>query len=102
NKLWKKKIISVSKLKDESSWTNIDFVRSLGAVGGSYRVSKTLTERTALDFAGKHGLHLVTVLPSWIHGPFISPGWPWFSLCMYDPDFCNKRLCQLLVRTSLL
>ncbi|KAK6141004.1 hypothetical protein DH2020_025254 [Rehmannia glutinosa] len=82
----------VSDLKDETCWTNVEFVWSLGVFGGSYTVSKTLTEKTALEFAEKHGLDVVTVLPSWIHGPFISPA------CPGSVFVCLKDVYQNLVR----
>lgn len=63
-------------LTDETRWTSVEAVRSSGFVGGSYVVAKTATERAALDFAEKHGLDVITLLPSWIHGPFITPACP--------------------------
>ncbi|KAK1394032.1 Vestitone reductase [Heracleum sosnowskyi] len=65
-----------SGVLDETSWTDVDVVRSLKTVRESYYVSKTLTERAALEFAETHGLDLVTVLPPFIHGPFITPHFP--------------------------
>ncbi|CAL5382792.1 unnamed protein product [Camellia sinensis] len=61
---------------DERHWSDIDFVRSLNCYGASYMISKTLTEKAALEFAGKHGLDLVTVIPIVIGGPFICPRVP--------------------------
>ncbi|GMP42973.1 hypothetical protein CsSME_00012525 [Camellia sinensis var. sinensis] len=48
---------------DERHWSDIDFVRSLNCYGASYMISKTLTEKAALEFAEKHALDLVTVIP---------------------------------------
>ncbi|KAI3449125.1 hypothetical protein Pfo_005790 [Paulownia fortunei] len=90
-----------SEVIDESSWTDVDFLRSLGTFGGAYMVTKTLTERTALDFAEKHGLDLVTVLPTWIHGPFICPRCPdsvYISMALILGD---EKFYQSLVNTSL-
>lgn len=67
---------NASSVLDETSWTDVDFVRSLKKYGGPYYISKTLTERAALEFAETHGLDLVTVLPTFIHGPFITPRCP--------------------------
>ncbi|KAI8025075.1 hypothetical protein LOK49_LG02G00601 [Camellia lanceoleosa] len=58
---------------DERHWSDIDFVRSLNCYGASYMISKTLTEKATLEFAEKHGLDLVTVIPIVIGGPFICP-----------------------------
>ncbi|KAL8488852.1 hypothetical protein ACS0TY_024961 [Phlomoides rotata] len=68
---------------DETSWTDVDYIRNSKATGASYCVSKTITERVALEFAEKHCLDLVTVIPCWINGPFICPDLPgsvWSSL----------------------
>ncbi|KAI3469935.1 hypothetical protein Pfo_026598 [Paulownia fortunei] len=84
-----------------TSWTDVDFARSLQPFGGSYVVTKTLAEKAALDLAEKLGLDLVSVLPTWISGPFI---------CSHCPDtvhitmaliFGDKRHYHLLKDTSL-
>ncbi|KAK4483414.1 hypothetical protein RD792_017914 [Penstemon davidsonii] len=86
---------------DESSWTDVDLVRSFGAFGGPYVVTKTLAEKIALEFAEKSGLDLVSVLPTWTTGPFI---------CSHLPDSVQvamalilgtKQLYNLLKSTSL-
>ncbi|KAL7158537.1 hypothetical protein ABFS83_02G150400 [Erythranthe nasuta] len=55
---------------DEKSWTDFDFLRSLGLKGASYVITKTLAERTALEFGEKNGssLEVVTLVPPFIHG----------------------------------
>ena len=63
-------------IKDESSWSDVDFLKALNYWGQSYMISKTITERAALDFAHEHGLDLVTVIPSFVVGPFICPRFP--------------------------
>lgn len=61
---------------DESFWSDVDFIKSLKSPFGPYLISKTLTEKTTLEFAEEHGLDLVTVIPSFIVGPFICPKFP--------------------------
>ncbi|PRQ57630.1 putative vestitone reductase [Rosa chinensis] len=39
-------------------------------------ISKTLTERAVLEFSEKNGLEVVTVIPSFVVGPFICPKFP--------------------------
>ncbi|XVE76965.1 hypothetical protein DITRI_Ditri13aG0023400 [Diplodiscus trichospermus] len=64
-------------MMDENFWTDTDFAReNLDPSLSSYVISKTLTERTALEFAAEHGLDLVTVIPSFVFGPFICPKCP--------------------------
>ncbi|KAG8363389.1 hypothetical protein BUALT_Bualt19G0017300 [Buddleja alternifolia] len=69
---------SSSNVVDESSWSDIDLICASMPSMATYMITKTLTEKAALEFAGKHGLELVTVLPSSIHGSFIGPEGPKF------------------------
>ena len=41
-----------------------------------YFVSKTLAEKAALAYAAEHGLHLITIIPTLVVGPFFSAGMP--------------------------
>ncbi|CAN1792728.1 Vestitone reductase [Linum perenne] len=43
---------------------------------GSYVISKTLTERKLTEFADENGLELVTVIPTFVVGPFICNKFP--------------------------
>lgn len=63
---------------DESSWSDMDYIRKMNLYlpAASHFITKTKTERAALEFANKHGMDLVTVVPSCIHGPFICPNLP--------------------------
>ncbi|KAK8492273.1 hypothetical protein V6N13_036978 [Hibiscus sabdariffa] len=64
-------------MMDESFWTDVDFVREkLNPNLTSYMISKTLTEKAAIEFGAQHGLEVVTVIPSFVVGPFICPKFP--------------------------
>lgn len=65
-----------SSVVDESMWSDAEFIKSLMPVGASYYVGKTLTERAVLEFGEKHGLDIVSVIPGYVNGPFISPRVP--------------------------
>lgn len=69
-------IVENSEIVDGSSWTDVDLVSTLKPYASTYAISKTLTEKKALEFAEKSGIDLVTVIPTWIHGPFITPQIP--------------------------
>ncbi|KAG2729643.1 hypothetical protein I3760_01G259900 [Carya illinoinensis] len=71
--LYNDKGLSVS---DESTWSNLDICKNSKLVNPSYLVSKTITERTALEFAEKNGLDLVTLVLPLVVGPFICPTIP--------------------------
>lgn len=58
------------EIVDENSWSDLDTIRSLKL---DLAIAKVLTEKACMEFAEKNGLDLVTVIPSWIHGPFITP-----------------------------
>ncbi|KAJ7962200.1 Dihydroflavonol-4-reductase [Quillaja saponaria] len=77
------------EVMDESFWSDVDYIRSLNSSGDSYFISKTLTEKSALEFAEQHGLDLVTIIPSFVFGPFICPKLPasvYTSLAMVFGD----------------
>ncbi|PON58458.1 NAD(P)-binding domain containing protein [Parasponia andersonii] len=61
---------------DENVWTDVDYVKALKLVAGPYAISKTLTERAALEFSEKHGLEVVTLILPFVVGPFICPKLP--------------------------
>ncbi|GJV36856.1 vestitone reductase, partial [Tanacetum coccineum] len=60
----------------EETWSNIEYIRTYQEQGAWYHISKTLTEKATLEFAEKEGLDVVTVLPPFIHGPFLGPHCP--------------------------
>ncbi|GFP82259.1 vestitone reductase [Phtheirospermum japonicum] len=82
-------------LLDEATWSDLDYVRSSNMFGASYCISKTVTERVALEFGARHCLDVVSVVPSWIHGPFICPGLPGSvrsSLAVFMDDVASAHI----------
>lgn len=71
--LYNDKSLSVT---DESTWSDLDICRNVELVSSSYLVSKIMTEKTALEFAKKNGLDLVTLVLPVVVGPFICPTIP--------------------------
>lgn len=62
---------------DEGFWSDLEVVKAMKVKHGkSYFLSKTLTEKAALEFAERHGLDLVTVVPTFVVGPFICSKFP--------------------------
>ncbi|KAI6706656.1 hypothetical protein NL676_009618 [Syzygium grande] len=64
---------SSTHILDEESWSDVGSIREITTFGASYAISKTLTEKAVLEFGERHGLEVVTVIPSFVHGPFICP-----------------------------
>ncbi|KAK6918517.1 NAD-dependent epimerase/dehydratase [Dillenia turbinata] len=89
------------ELLDESFWNDLYFFRSFNNIlAAPYVESKTMQEKAAWEFADKNGLDLVTVLPSLVVGPFLTPQIP-FSLSMaLAMIFGNKNLYEDIVRTQ--
>ncbi|KAA8515931.1 hypothetical protein F0562_019110 [Nyssa sinensis] len=88
-------------LTDESSWSDIDFYRSLNLMSTSYLVAKTKTEQAALEFAEKHGLNLVTLIPSLVVGPFICPNIPGSVYIGLAMILGKQELYRVLVNSNL-
>lgn len=68
----------IPPILNEDVWSDVDFLKKLSFTGRSYGISKTETERAVLEFAEKNPIELVTLIPSWIHGPFVCPNLPGF------------------------
>ncbi|KAJ9158740.1 hypothetical protein P3X46_024297 [Hevea brasiliensis] len=61
--------IDVVDTMDESFWSDVDYIKSMNkSTLGSYLISKTLTEKMALEFGEEHGLDIVTVIPLELYG----------------------------------
>ncbi|TYI73980.1 hypothetical protein E1A91_D07G167400v1 [Gossypium mustelinum] len=87
---------------DESFWTDVDFVReNLSPFMRSYMISKTLTERAALEFGTQHGLDVVTVIPSLVVGPFICPKFPGSVRSSLALVLGNQSEYSLLLNASM-
>ncbi|KAL4562796.1 hypothetical protein LXL04_026827 [Taraxacum kok-saghyz] len=66
-----------NEILDEESWSNIDLIRTIDKqFGGSYFISKTMTEKTTLEFAEEKGIDVVTVIPTFVSGPFVGTHCP--------------------------
>ena len=74
---------------DETTWSEVDLCRSNKLVSSSYLVSKTVVERTALEFAERNGLDLVTVVLPIVVGPFVCPNVPASVYMGLAPIFGN-------------
>ncbi|PON58670.1 NAD(P)-binding domain containing protein [Trema orientale] len=92
---------NVQPVVDESSWSDIEYYRSLKRTGVSYMAAKTKTEKEVLEFSEKFGLDVVALNPSLVMGPFICPSLPAsvaFGLTMI---FGNKDQYKHLGKTDL-
>ncbi|KAF5453375.1 hypothetical protein F2P56_028280 [Juglans regia] len=87
---------------DESIWSDVDFIKALKPYGGSYAISKTLTERAVLEFGEKHELELdvVTIIPSVVNGPFICPKLPSSVSVALAMIFGNEDAYSFLASTG--
>nr|UZS59160.1 dihydroflavonol 4-reductase [Zanthoxylum bungeanum] len=61
---------------DETSWSDLDFVRSVKMTGWMYFVSKTLAEQAAWKFAEENNIDFISIIPSLVVGPFLMSSMP--------------------------
>ncbi|MED6146572.1 hypothetical protein PIB30_035675 [Stylosanthes scabra] len=61
---------------NEDFWSDVNYLRASKVDGWSYSVSKTLTEKAVLEFGEQNGLDVVTLVPTFVLGPFICPKLP--------------------------
>ncbi|KAK9928485.1 hypothetical protein M0R45_025618 [Rubus argutus] len=60
-----------NQVKDESCWSDPEYVESMNTAKKWYYLSKTQAESEALEFGKRSGLEVVTVCPSTILGPVL-------------------------------
>ncbi|KAF8377914.1 hypothetical protein HHK36_031302 [Tetracentron sinense] len=61
---------------DESCWSDIEFCRAKKMTGWMYFVSKTLAEKAAWEFAKEKNIDFISIIPTLVVGPFITPSMP--------------------------
>eukprot|EP00249_Psilotum_nudum_P008633 c21417_g2_i4 orf=724-1641(+) len=61
---------------DETYWTSVEFCKQEKRPCWAYAVSKTLAEQEAIEFAKENGIDLVSIVPSMVVGPFLTPEIP--------------------------
>ncbi|XP_022772717.1 bifunctional dihydroflavonol 4-reductase/flavanone 4-reductase-like [Durio zibethinus] len=61
---------------DESNWSNLEFVYAKKMTGWMYFVSKTLAEQAAWEFAKENNMDFITIIPTLVIGPFLTPSMP--------------------------
>ncbi|XP_057745751.1 vestitone reductase-like isoform X2 [Arachis stenosperma] len=59
---------------NESFWSDMDYLRASKIDGWFYSVSKTLAEKAVLEFGKEKGLDVVTLVPTFVIGPWKSIG----------------------------
>ncbi|AES79932.1 putative vestitone reductase [Medicago truncatula] len=91
------------EVMDESYWSDVNNLRTLKPFAWSYAVSKTLAEKAVLEFGEQHGLDIVTLLPTFVVGPFICPKLPSsvHSSLAFLFGGINKNPLMLVSRTGM-
>ncbi|KAF8414062.1 hypothetical protein HHK36_002061 [Tetracentron sinense] len=77
---------------DESCQVHVDHVWSMKASGWVYVLSKLLSEEAAFRFANENDIDLVSIIPTTVAGPFLTPNIPasvrvLLSPITGDPEF---------------
>ncbi|XP_059655696.1 dihydroflavonol 4-reductase-like [Cornus florida] len=61
---------------DETNWSDLDFIYKKKMTGWMYFVSKTLAEKAVWDAAKKNNIDFISIIPTLVVGPFITPTFP--------------------------
>lgn len=61
---------------DESCWSDVDFLRATKMTGWMYFVAKTLAEQAAWKYAEENNIDFISIIPTLVVGPFITPSFP--------------------------
>ncbi|XP_031247469.1 anthocyanidin reductase ((2S)-flavan-3-ol-forming)-like [Pistacia vera] len=61
---------------DEKNWTDVEFLSSAKPPTWGYPASKTLAEKHAWKFAEENNIDLITIIPSLMAGPSLTPDIP--------------------------
>lgn len=78
---------------DESCWTNVDLIRREKPPFWMYYVAKTLTEQAVLQYGSDHGIDVVTIVPSLVAGPSLTPTIPLSIAQTLTPITGNEQFC---------
>ncbi|KAF8028406.1 hypothetical protein BT93_E1116 [Corymbia citriodora subsp. variegata] len=85
---------------DEDCWSDVESIPKMTRFGASYAISKTLTEKAVLEFGEQHGLEVVTVVPTFVHGPFIVPKFPGSVRTLLTLVLGNEKEYSVLLEIS--
>ncbi|XP_059623620.1 dihydroflavonol 4-reductase-like [Cornus florida] len=75
---------------DETNWSDLDFIYKKKMTGWMYFVSKTLAEKAAWDAAKKNNIDFISVIPTLVVGPFITPTFPPSLITALSPITGNE------------
>ncbi|KAF9597243.1 hypothetical protein IFM89_016384 [Coptis chinensis] len=75
------KLNSTNLVMDEECWTDVEYLYSEKPPTWGYAASKTLAEKKAWKYAEENKIDLITVIPSLMAGPSITPNVP-SSICL--------------------
>ncbi|ESW05828.1 hypothetical protein PHAVU_011G212800 [Phaseolus vulgaris] len=89
------------EMMDECSWSDVDYLRASKPFGWSYAVSKTLTEKTVLEFGEQNELDVVTLTPTFVFGPFICSKLPSSVHATLNFAFGRKGPFGLILETPM-
>ncbi|GMP42962.1 hypothetical protein CsSME_00012516 [Camellia sinensis var. sinensis] len=88
-------------LTDERFWSDVEFYKEKKLMLSSYVISKTKKEMAVLEFADKHGLDVVSVIPSLVVGPFICPNLPSSVFMGMAMIFGKQEMYKALAKPNL-
>jgi len=75
---------------DETNWSDLDFINQKKMTGWMYFVSKTLAEKAAWEAAKENHIDFISIIPTLVVGPFITPTFPPSLITALSPITGNE------------
>ncbi|XP_031497923.1 putative anthocyanidin reductase [Nymphaea colorata] len=89
-----------STVVDESCLNSIDSILRARAHGWVYAASKIIADQTALKFVNEKGLDLVSIIPSTVGGPFLTPTVPASLQVLLSPFTGDRGLYPIITAVN--
>ncbi|PIN15777.1 Flavonol reductase/cinnamoyl-CoA reductase [Handroanthus impetiginosus] len=75
---------------DETNWSDLDFIYSKKMTGWVYFASKLLAEKAAMEAAKENNINFISIIPTLVVGPFITPTLPPSLITALSPITGNE------------
>ncbi|CAA2960333.1 dihydroflavonol reductase [Olea europaea subsp. europaea] len=83
---------------DETDYSDMDFIYSKKMTGWMYFVSKILAEKAALEAAKENNIGFISIIPTLVVGPFITPTLPPSLITALSPITGNEAHYSIIAQ----
>lgn len=86
---------------DENNWSDLDFINHVKMNGWMYFKSKVLAEKAVFEYAKENNIHVVSIVPPLVIGPFCTNSLPPSMLIAFAPITGHVWHYNILKQTQL-